>query len=1139
MTMKSDLQSKLSSLSPAKRALLEKKLREQNKTLPAERKKGIGKRPEGAIPLSFAQQRIWFLEQLEPGSPTYNDHFAFRLQGMLDATLLERSLQTLIQRHEALRTTFAVRDGEATQVILSELHLPLTVVDLRDREPEPREVDVHRICYQEAQRPFDLLTGPLLRATLLQVGDTEHVLVLTIHHIITDGWSLGVLVRELAAHYTALAGGGKGQSAALEELSVQYAEYAHWQRTTLSDHVLENKLAYWKKQLGGGLPVLELPTDYPRPALQTFHGATRTFELGRDVSRRLEELSKQEGVTLFMTLLTAYKILLHRYTGEEDILVGTPIAGRHDEETEKLIGVFVNTLVLRSRLDSGKTFRQLLQEVRQTTLDAYDHQDMPFEKLVESLQPERNLSQSPLFQVMFIQQGDPLAGVEWPGIGVEYMTVEKGTAKFDLTLAMVPTANGWMGQWEYNTDLFAAETIERMAGHYLTLLEGIMRDPDHAIAQLPLLTAAEQKQLLIEWNNTARGYEAEFTIPQLFEAQVERTPNEVALVFDAYQLTYQELNERANQLAHRLKRMGVTPDARVGICMERSAEMMIGLLAIHKAGGAYVPLDPAYPADRLQFMVEDAQIGVLLTQSHLTDLFPQADAQVLCYDTAAEEIRTESTDHLESELTPDHLAYVIYTSGSTGQPKGVEITQRNVVNFFAGMDARIGCGEQDAMLAVTSIGFDISVLELFWTLTRGCKVVLLSKQETIESVVQTATPSAADENDYSLRTQMHRHGVTMMQCTPSLMKMLLENEAAVEALRALRVLLLGGEALPTSLARRLRETLPTRLVNMYGPTEATVWATTHEVLDVQGSVPIGRPIANYEVYVLDRHLQPVPIGVPGELHIGGIGLARGYLNRPDLTAEKFIHNPFASPLADHLYKTGDLVRWLSDGTLDYLDRLDHQVKIRGFRVELDEIARVIEQHALVREAVVIAREEVPGDKYLAAYLVVAAEERADEEIITDLRSFLTGRLPEHMVPSAFVVLDALPLTPNGKVNRRALPTPERTGGKTTAYIAPHGELEETIAAIWAEILHVERVGAQDHFFTIGGHSLLGTKVISRMNSLLGVNLQLRVLFETPILAELARTVEAMRQEPVSAAQTEQPVLTRMSRTNNRAKRPNY
>ncbi|HLZ53309.1 MAG TPA: amino acid adenylation domain-containing protein, partial [Verrucomicrobiae bacterium] len=915
---------------------------------------------------------------------------------------------------------------------------------------------------EEARQPLNLSQSPLLRVRLIRLAADAHLLLITTHHILCDGWSVGILYRELTALYEAFL---QRRPSPLPELPSDYADYVRSQRMRLRGDRLQSQLNFWKQRLAGAPTTLDLPTDRPRPPVQTYHGATLHFVWPQRLASLLNALARQEGVTLFMLLLAAFETLLHRYTGQEDMLIGTPIAGRTTVETEPLVGFFLNTLVLRGDVSGDPTFPELLQRVRKTALAAYAHQELPFEKLVDTLQPARDLSRSPLFQVMFILQNEPLQSLELAGLKLTPLRVHSGTAKFDLMLSLEESAGGLGGFIEYNTDLFDAETVARLTGHYQMLLESVVVNAEQRLSQLSLLTEPERKQIFTDWNNSDTEFPRDKCIHQLFEDQAGRTPDAVALAFADDTLTYRELNERANQLAGELQKLGVGPDVRVGICVRRSLEMVVGLLGILKAGGCYVPLDPEYPKERLTFMLRDAQAPVLVTRTALHGHFKSevSNLKLLFLDKILEsKVRpndegqpasrfTLHTPMLTSGLRPatsGNLAYVIYTSGSTGTPKGVMVTHRNVVNFFTGMDRVLGT-KPGVWLAVTSISFDISVLELFWTLARGFKVVIQPDDDR-------GNGAPADGQWRSLPEHILRHGVTHLQCTPSLAGTFLLAPESQAAVRSLDKLLLGGEALPVSLAKQLHEILRGELLNLYGPTETAVWSAAHRVEKVENPIPIGRPIANTQVYVLDKNLQPVPAGVPGEIFIGGEGVTRGYLNRPELTAEKFIRNPFSTEARATLYRTGDLGRWRENGTIEFLGRLDLQVKIRGHRIESGEIESVLARHPAVREAVVVAREDSPGDKRLAAYVVAAS---AAKPAATELRRFAREKLPEAMVPSVFVFLDRLPLTPNGKVNRRLLPAPETARPELeTAYAAPRSGAENSIAQIWRELLRVERVG---------------------------------------------------------------------------------
>ncbi|MBD2567364.1 non-ribosomal peptide synthetase [Anabaena lutea] len=1045
---------------------------------------------QGNIPLSFAQQRLWFLSQLEPNSSAYNIPAAVRLTGKLNVAALSKSIKEIIRRHEILRTTFTVVDGEAIQVISKGENFTFSVIDLQALAEDEKQQQVQNLAVLEAQKPFDLVQDLLIRVSLLQLSETDNVILLTMHHIVSDGWSTGIFIKELTALYTAFS---QGQPSPLAQLPIQYADFAIWQRKWLQNEVLQTQINYWKQQLGGNLPILELPTDKPRPAIQSKNGETQSFQLSKSLTKQLKDLSQQEGVTLFMTLLAAFKVLLYRYTQQEDIIVGTPIANRNRPEIEGLIGFFVNTLVLRTNLGNNPTFREILQQVREVNLDAYAHQDLPFERLVEELQIKRDLTHNPLFQVMFILQNAPAEVIELPELNLEILKAEKNTTKFDLTLSLSETQAGLKGDLEYNTDIFNGDRINRMIGHFQVLLEGIIANPEQRLSALPLLTANEQHQLLIEWNNTETDYPQDQCIHQLFAAQVEKTPDAVAVVFENQQLTYRELNTKANQLAHYLQKQGVKPEVLVGICVERSLEMVIGLLGILKAGGAYVPLDPAYPQERLGYMLADAQVQVLLTQKHLLETLPTHNAQTLCLDQDENIFITQSTANPISNATSENLAYVIYTSGSTGKPKGAMNTHKGLCNRLLWMQDTYQLTASDKVLQKTPFSFDVSVWEFFWTLLTGASLVI-------------AKPGGHQDSRYLVQL-IAEEKITTLHFVPSMLQMFLE-DTELEKYSSLKRVICSGEALSFDLKQRFFERLNAELHNLYGPTEAaidvTYWAcqpNTNETI-----VPIGRPIANTQIYILDKHLQPVPIGVIGELHIGGVGLARGYWHKPELTQEKFISSPFAT--GKYLYKTGDLARYLPNGNIEYLGRIDYQVKIRGFRIEIGEIEAAIHQHPEIREVVVIVREDKQDDKRLVAYVIP----QSTDVSVLELRNFLKAKLPDYMIPSAFVVLEEFPLTPNGKIDRRALPAPEWSQRDLEAnYLPPRTPVEEIIANTWTQVLGVEQVGVNDNFFELGGHSLLATQLISRLRQVFQIELPLQKIFEFPKLADLAMVVEAIKQ----------------------------
>ncbi|HEY9404140.1 MAG TPA: amino acid adenylation domain-containing protein [Pyrinomonadaceae bacterium] len=1041
---------------------------------------------EQRLPLSFAQQRLLFLDQLEPGNPFYNLPEAVRLRNPLNVAALEQTLGEIQRRHEVLRTTFPVVEGQPEQVIAPAESLRLRVVDLRHLPEATREAAGHRLARLEARRPFDLARGPLMRASLIRLDSDNHFLLLNMHHIVSDGWSTGVIVGETMTLYKALS---DGRPSPLPEYQIQYADFAYWQQQVFQGEALDGQVAYWKRQLAGASPVLELPADRPRPPVQTFRGANLALVIPADLSKLLRALSRREGVTLFVTLLTAFQILLHRYTGQDDINTGSPIAGRNRLETEGLIGLFMNTLVLRVNLGGNPRFGELLRRVREVVIGAHAHQDLPFEKLVEELQPRRELNRNPLFQVMFRFQNAPVQNQQPSGLAIYPLEVESGRSLFDLMLTITEGAEELSGSIEYSTDLFDETTMRRFQRHFLTLLESIAAHPEKRLGELSLLTGDERVELIVERNRTASRYDRDACVHQLFEAQAARTPHAIALVCGEEHLTYGELNRSANRLARRLAGSGVGAGALVGIMLERGAGMLVGALAIMKAGGAYVPLDPSFPRERLAFMLRDSQAPVLLTESSLAGAMPEHDARVIYLDDEREALTAESAENPEREATAEHPAYVIYTSGSTGKPKGVRISHRAVVNFLTSMSLRPGLTSRDTLLAVTTLSFDIAGLELYLPLIKGARILLATGE------------MAAD----GARLLDATAGATIMQATPATWRLMLEAGWRPGQSRHLRMLC-GGEALPRELADQLLDR-GAELWNMYGPTETTIWSAACRVKRDSRAVTIGQPIANTQIYVPDRYLNQSPEGIYGELLIGGDGLADGYLNHPALTAERFIPNPFGAKPGARVYRTGDLVRYLEDGQLEFVGRADHQVKVRGFRIELGEIETALAEHPALGEVVAVAQQSEAGEQRLAAYLI--AGEASLRPSSTELRAFLRERLPDYMIPAFFVFLESWPLTPNGKIDRNALPSPQQhdPGAEAGLALAVNTPVEEMLADIWCEVLERARVGVSDHFFEIGGHSLSAAQVISRIRAAFGVDIPLRSIFQRPTLGELARTIE--------------------------------
>ncbi|MEW6732307.1 MAG: amino acid adenylation domain-containing protein [Acidobacteriota bacterium] len=1046
------------------------------------------------LPLSFAQQRLWFLDQLQPNDISYNIPAAVKLEGKLNIKALAESFNEIVRRHEVLRTTFQVLEGTPFQSIFAEFNLNLPVTDLSSLFGSEQQLQVERLITEEAQQPFNLAQGPLIRIKLLKLNEQEHVLLLTMHHIVADGWSMNVLIQELTILYRALS---KGEIPALPELPIQYGDFAYWQRQWLQGEVLDTQLNYWQQQLHNTPPLLSLPTDRPRPVKQTYSGTTRPFELSVELHNGLRALSRKEGTTLFMTLLAAFQTLLYRYTGQPDIVVGTPIANRSRVELEGLIGFFVNTLVLRAELSEKLSFQQLLKQERKVALEAYAHQDLPFEKLVEVLQPERDMGHLPLCQVMFALQNMPASIMQLPDLTLKLLTTDIGIAKFDLTVFIIETDQQLKGSLEYNTDLFDDVTIARMLGQFQTLLENIITNPTQQLATLPILTPAEEEQLLISWNNTDTNYPQHYCLHQLFEAQVERTPDAIAVVFQDQVLTYQELNRRANQLGHYLRKLGVEREVLVGICLERSVEMIVGMLGILKAGGAYLPLDPSYPKDRLDFMIRDAGVTVLVTEEQLGRSLNQPAIKTVLLDVDWAIIAAESNTNIVSDTDSDNLAYAIYTSGSTGEPKGILITHRAVSRLIFNTNY-ITLSQTDRVAQASNASFDAATFEIWGALTQGARLVGLTK-EIMLSPLEVAR-------------QLKEQEISVLFLTTALFNTIACQ--AAWAFGSLQHLLFGGELVePKWVQAVLENSPPARLLHVYGPTESTTFACWHLINEVKEgrTIPIGRPISNTQAYILDNSLQPVPVGVIGEVYLGGDGLARGYLNRPALTAERFIANPFSSKPGERLYKTGDLARYLPDGSIEFIGRTDNQVKIRGFRIELGEIEAVIAQHPDIDQVIVIAHEDLPGEKRLVAYLTAKADLTADQ-----LSDFLKQRLPEYMLPSAFIILDRLPLNANGKIDRRLLPSPDEDRLRSKeSYLPPRDNLEFQLVRIWEEILNISPIGVRDSFFDLGGHSLLAVRLMFQIKKLSGLDMPLTTLFQATTIEKMALLLR--QQESVISA----------------------
>ncbi len=1035
------------------------------------------------LPVSYNQEGLWLLDQLYHVGSAYNMFSAVRVVGQIDPEGMRSALDTVVHRHEILRTRFIAVHGMPVQVIDPNSQIDWVFLDVRCMQP-PGEAFALAWIQAEASRCFDLAIGPLLRAGVLALNDDQCVFFINVHHMLADGWSVRIMLNEIISLY-----GDRraGRASNLTPLPVQYADFALWQREWLAGPEGEQHLNWWRTQLAGSPERLHLPGDWPRPPVQSYRGRTCRFTVAQAVTQRLRELARAERATLFMVLLAAFEVLLARLSGAEKFIIGSPVANRMCSEVENLIGFFSNMLPLRADLSRRPNFRTLVRRVRDTALDAYAHQELPFERLVEALRPAIDPSHHPLFQVMFTLNIRPGPVLQVPGITLHPYPRDRSVSKFDLTLSFRDTDDSLNGEFEFATDLFTIETITRWSDQLQVLLEQLTAAPERDVWRLPMMPEAEARLLLMDWNATAEVVPARACLHELISARARVSPDAIALIHRGRHMTYRALNEAANRLAHYLKGLGVGPECVVGVCHERSEAMLVALLAILKAGGAYLPLDPAYPAERLAYILADAGAALVLVSGSTKDALPDGIAGMLNLEQEAPAIAGAPAYDPANDADEHNLAYVIYTSGSTGRPKGVMITHYSLINFLTWRQSAFALSPADRVLQRTSFAFDFSVPELFWPLTAGAVTVL------VESAF-SADP------DY-IRTLVASAQVTVMDILPSLLRMVLNADGNGQ-LASLRAIFCGGEEISCDLVESATANLKAQIYNMYGPTEATVdaiWAPC--IAGARNApVPIGRPVSNAQAFVLDHCLQLLPIGCIGELFIGGVGLARGYLNRPGLTAERFVPNPFGPP-GSRLYRTGDLARWRADGQLEFLGRSDHQVKVRGFRVELGEIEARLLEHAGVREAVVVAREDGPGNKRLAAYYVGDAELSAEA-----LRALLAASLPDYMVPAAYMRLDALPLTPNGKLDRKALPAPEGAAFASRGYEAPRGEAEETLARLWAELLKVERVGRHDNFFELGGHSLLAVQLISRLREALGIEVPLAALFAHPMLVDFADSI---------------------------------
>ena len=1049
--------------------------------------KSVSRSAAGRIaPLSSAQQQLWVHAQLVPEIPIYNEPLTIRHRGPLDVPTLEQTLTEIVRRHECWRTTFVLANGEPVQVVGAVKPVKLQVVDLRELPESSREQEAKRLAVEDALRPFDLSQGPLYHALLVHLSDSEQRLFLTLHHIIFDGYSIyRVFLPELVAIYMAFS---NGEPSPLPELATQYADFAVWEKEWLANGGrLDSQLDYWREQLGGNLPVLQFSSDHPRPAIQSFRGAIQPVSLSKGLSDKLKLMGRKEGATLFMTLVAAYSLLLSRYSGLDDVAVGTVSSGRKRSELEGLLGYFLNPVVLRNNLSGNPSFSELLRATREVALDALSNDDAPFAQVVNAVHPSRSLSFNPLFQALLtLEPPLPTTQDGW-SVALTQSEVDTGISKFDLCLELDDRPSGLVGRFKYSADLFEPATIERMAGHFTTLLEGIAADPSRPISALPMLTERERQQVCVQWNDTAAAFPAEQCLHQLFMTQASHTPDAVAVVGSNQQLTYRDLDQRSNQLAAYLQKHGVGPEVPVGLFMEPSCEMLVGLLGVLKAGGACVPLDPSYPAERLTHILGETRLPILLSQERLRNQIPSSSVEVLELDSDWARVAGESSDAVQSACAPENLAYVIYTSGSTGKPKGVQITHRNLVHSTSARTAYYGA-TPGRFLLLSSFAFDSSLVGIFGSLCSGAALVL--------------TPGTLQSSLPLLAELVQQQSVSHLLCVPSLYSVLLE-QAKPGQLASLEVAIVAGESCPVELVQRHYETLPNAtLFNEYGPTEASVWSTVYRCQPEDAKrelVPIGRPIANAKTYVLTPHLSPLPIGARGELYIGGPGVVRGYLGREQETRDRFVPDPFSEQPGARLYKTGDLVRYLPDGNLELLGRIDQQVKIRGFRIELEEIETVICEYKGVKQAAVAAHSKAGEPPELVAYVVPSDSLGFDME---GLRAFLNKKLPQVMVPTTLLALDALPLSPNGKLDRQALPAPPHAVS-AKPFAPPNSALESELLEIWETILDRTGIGVTDNFFDLGGHSLLVAKLLLRVEQRFGKRLSLAHVFQAPTVREQA------------------------------------
>jgi len=1110
----------LADLTPAQRALLEQRLMAR-RTAAARENRIVPRKDSGPAPLSYAQELLWLLSQVFDDGIAYNAPGAFQLEGPLDLNALAAALQALTERHEILRTTYKLIDGRPMQLVGPVVPVDVNLVDLRSLSADERDAEAQRTLTQESRFRFDLVSGPVMRVTVIRMSEMDHILMVNMHHVATDGYSRTAIYRDLTAMYEALL---RGMPSPLEPLPIQYADYAAWQRQWLDGATVSRQLDHWTGNLRGAPSRLDLPTDLPRPPVRSYVGSNLSAMLDTATREGLRAAARGGDATLFVSLLALFATLLGRYSGQDDLVIGTPFAGRNRTELESMVGYFINPLALRIDLSGDPTFEQLIERARTTTLEAFAHADVPYETVVRATNPQRDLSQTPVFQAMIVLH-NPAWQTQRPkfepqGIRCTEITHEKGWSKFDVLLGMSERTNGLNTTWEYSTELFRPQTVARMAEHFKVLAESAAATPQRRVSQLSMLSEGERSRVLVSWNPPQRAPAQHASIKELFEDQVARTPDSSAVVFGEQRLSFAELNERANRIAWRLREQGVGPSTLVGVLMEKSIDLVPALLAVIKAGGAYVPLDPMYPTDRLQFMIDDASPAVLLTcNEHLVGLAANVTGRVVTLD-ELESLEDARDEDPPTVAGPDDLAYVIYTSGSTGQPKGAEIANRSLLSAYFAYEEAYGLRDLTAHAQLASFSFDVFTGDMIRSLLAGAKLVLCP----LETVIDPA----------ALYELMLREDIDAAELVPATASLLFEYaQRESKSLDFMRLIVVSSEAWRNEKYIHFKSLCGsnTRLVNSYGLTEATIDSTWFEAAPgaelIDGRfVPIGWPLANTRVYVLDSELEPQPIGVPGELCIGGAGIARGYLNRPELTRARFVLDPFSHDPQARLYKTGDLARWLPDGTLEFLGRTDRQVKIRGFRIEPGEIEAVLERLPGIRAAAVVDREDPRGEARLVAYL----DADGDPPEAAKLRALLAEHVPSYMVPSAYVHIERLPLTPNGKIDLGALPDPQwDQAGGSGEIVAPRTETERRLAEIWSAVLEVPDIGIHDNFFALGGHSLIAMQVMSRLRDELGVSLALRTIFDAPTVIELAAAVQEAQTAQTAPAPLQAPALVRVRR----------